>query len=77
MQVIERYIFRRAAGATLITLCGLAGTLWVVQILREIDLVTTKGQAIWVFLVITAVYDAVAHAGRRMLSRALPSAESP
>ena len=53
MPLIERYILKRTAHAFLLTLGGLAGTLWVTQLLRELDVVTAKGQAIWVYLLIT------------------------
>jgi lipopolysaccharide export system permease protein len=55
MSLIERYIFRRTAQAFLLTLGGLAGTLWITQLLRELDVVTAKGQAIWVYLLITVL----------------------
>jgi lipopolysaccharide export system permease protein len=53
MPLIERYVFRRAAQAFLLTLGALVGTLWVTQVLRDLDVVTAKGQAIWIFLVMT------------------------
>ena len=53
MPLIERYIFRRATYVFLLTLGALIGTLWVTQVLRELDVVTAKGQAIWVFLLMT------------------------
>lgn len=53
MPLIERYILGRATRAFLLTLGGLVGTLWVTQVLRDLDVVTTKGQAIWIFLVMT------------------------
>ena len=55
MRQIERYIFRIAAGATLACLVGLTGTIWVTQALRELDLVTAKGQTLLVFLFVTAL----------------------
>jgi lipopolysaccharide export system permease protein len=55
MPLIERYIFRRTAQIFLLTLGALIGTLWVTQALRELDVVTAQGQAIWVFLVMTAL----------------------
>lgn len=53
MPLIERYILRRTTHAFLLTLGALVGTLWVTQVLRDLDVVTTKGQAIWVFLLMT------------------------
>ena len=53
MPLIERYIFRRTAQVFLLTLCALTGVFWVTLVLRELDVVTAKGQAIWVFLLMT------------------------
>jgi len=55
MRQVERYIFRIAAGGTLACLLGLTGTIWVTQALRELDLVTAKGQTLLVFLFVTAL----------------------
>ena len=55
MRQIERYIFRIALGASLACLLGLTGTIWVTQALRELDLVTAKGQTLLVFLFVTAL----------------------
>ena len=53
MPLIERYIFRRAVQAFLLTLGALTAALWVTQVLRELDVVTSNGQAISVFLLMT------------------------
>ena len=53
MPLIERYVFRRTAQVFLLTLGALVGTLWVTQALRELDVVTAQGQAIWIFLLMT------------------------
>lgn len=53
MGLIGRYIFRRAAGAFIAALAVLASVVWVTQALRQLDLITAKGQAIGVFLEIT------------------------
>jgi len=55
MPLIERYILRRTLRAFLLTLGALVATLWVTQLLRELDVVTAKGQAIWVFLLMTVL----------------------
>ncbi len=55
MRLIERYIFRRAAGAFLLTLVALAGVVWVTQALRQMNIITAKGAALLVFLEITAL----------------------
>ncbi len=55
MTRIERYIFRTAALAFLAGLVALTGVVWVTQALRQIDLLTSKGQTILVFLTITGL----------------------
>jgi lipopolysaccharide export system permease protein len=55
MGLIERYIFRRALVAFLATLTVLTGVVWVTQALRQLDLVTAKGQAIGAYLAITGL----------------------
>lgn len=53
MPLIERYVFRRTFRVFLLALCALTGVVWVVLVLRELDVVTAKGQAIWIFLLMT------------------------
>lgn len=53
MPLIERYIFRRTLHVFLLTLGALIATLWVTQVLKQLDVVTAKGQAISVFLMMT------------------------
>lgn len=53
MRLIERYIFRRAAGGFLLTLGALVGVVWVTQALRQMNIVTAKGAALLVFFEIT------------------------
>jgi lipopolysaccharide export system permease protein len=50
---MERYILKRVAIAFAMTLGALVGVLWMTQILRELDVVTAKGQTIWVFFLLT------------------------
>lgn len=52
---IERYMFRTAASAFLVVLIILTAVIWVTQALRQLDLVTDKGQTILVFLTITGL----------------------
>ena len=47
---IERYLFRTAANAFLAGLLTLTGVIWVTQALKQLDLLTSKGQTILVFL---------------------------
>jgi lipopolysaccharide export system permease protein len=55
MPLIERYVLRRTAQVFLLTLCALTGALWVTRLLVELDVVTAKGQAIWVYLLMTVL----------------------
>lgn len=55
MNLIGRYIFRMVAGAFVISLTVLTGVVWVTQALKEIDLLTTKGQTLWLFLYMTVL----------------------
>ena len=53
MATAERYIFRTASLAFLAGLFVLTAMIWVTQALREVDLMTGKGQALLVFLNLT------------------------
>ena len=53
MPLMERYILKRVTIAFAMTLGVLVGVLWMTQILRELDVVTAKGQTIWVFFLLT------------------------
>ncbi|MCB1464221.1 MAG: LPS export ABC transporter permease LptF [Nitratireductor sp.] len=55
MNLIERYIFKRAGTAALMTLGSLAGVVWIIQALRELDVFTTKGQTILAYLALTTL----------------------
>jgi lipopolysaccharide export system permease protein len=55
MSLIERYVLRRASRIFFLSLCAVIGTLWVTQVLRLLDVVTAKGQAIWTFVMMTIV----------------------
>ncbi|MEJ8573364.1 LPS export ABC transporter permease LptF [Microbaculum marinum] len=55
MNLIGRYIFRIAAGAFVISLLVLTGVVWVTQALKEIDLLTTQGQTLWLFMYMTVL----------------------
>ncbi len=55
MTLIDRYVFKMAASATIVLLLGLTAVLWITQALREVDLITGKGQTIIIFLTITAL----------------------
>lgn len=53
MPLIERYILRIAASACVACLVGLTGVIWITQALRELDLLTGKGQTFTIFLLVT------------------------
>jgi lipopolysaccharide export system permease protein len=55
MGSIPRYIFRSTFAAFLVVLISLTALIWVTQALREIDLMTNRGQSIVVFLGITSL----------------------
>jgi lipopolysaccharide export system permease protein len=50
MTLLQRYMFRNAAYATFVTGLALTAMIWLTQAVRQLDLVTGKGQAIWLFL---------------------------
>lgn len=53
MSILERYIFRTAFSAFLLCLLALTAVIWMTSALRELDLVTGKGQTIFMFLYLT------------------------
>ncbi|MGL4635028.1 MAG: LPS export ABC transporter permease LptF [Beijerinckiaceae bacterium] len=53
MNLLERYIFKIAASAFALCLGALTGVIWISSALREMDLVSGKGQTILVFLQVT------------------------
>ena len=55
MSRIELYLLRTAATAFLTGLIVLTGVIWITQALRQIDLLTSKGQTILIFLMMTGL----------------------
>jgi lipopolysaccharide export system permease protein len=55
MGSINRYIFRTTFAAFVIVLVSLTAVIWITQALRDIDLMTSQGQNILVFIGITAL----------------------
>ncbi|MCW5695381.1 MAG: LptF/LptG family permease [Bauldia sp.] len=55
MSLAQRYIFRRLLAAFLVAFPALAASIWASQALREISLVTDRGQGLWVFLEATVL----------------------
>ena len=52
---IERYLFRTVGNTFLGSLATLTAIIWVTQALKQLDLMTNKGQTILVFLTITGL----------------------
>jgi lipopolysaccharide export system permease protein len=55
MGSIARYIFRTTTTAFIVVLVSLTALIWVTQALRSIDLLTNRGQSIFVFVGITGL----------------------
>jgi lipopolysaccharide export system permease protein len=55
MGSIDRYIFRHTLGAFLLVLVSLTSIIWITQALRDIDLMTSQGQSMLVFIGITGL----------------------
>jgi len=55
MGSISRYIFRTTFGAFAVILVSLTAVIWVTQALHDIDLMTSQGQSILVFVGITGL----------------------
>lgn len=55
MGSIDSYIFRTTFGAFLLVLASLTGVIWITQALRGIDLMTSQGQTILVFIGFTGL----------------------
>jgi lipopolysaccharide export system permease protein len=55
MNLIERYILRIAFSAFIGLLVALTAVIWITQALKELDLLTSKGQTILMFLTVTGL----------------------
>lgn len=55
MALIGRYVFKRMLAAALLSLGGLASTVWLSQALRQLNLVTTQGQSFLTFMQVSAL----------------------
>lgn len=53
MGALQRYILKSSAIAFLASLLAITGIVWVTQALRELDLITAKGQSFWTFAAMT------------------------
>ena len=55
MSLVERYIFRMVATAFIGCLVALTGVIWLTSALRQLDVITSKGQTILIFLTVTSL----------------------
>ena len=55
IRLVERYVFRTAFGAFLAALGVLTFMIWITQALRQLDLLTSKGQSAFVFFAVTGL----------------------
>jgi len=55
MSRLQRYLFRMAGVAFLVSLATLTAIIWITGALKEISLLTTKGQTMLVFLALTGL----------------------
>ncbi len=55
MTLLERYILKIAFSAFAACLLALTGVIWITQALRELDLLTGKGQTLLIFLTVTGL----------------------
>ena len=51
--ILARYVFRQTAGAVLLILLSLTGVVWIALALRQLNLVTSQGQEVWLFIKMT------------------------
>ena len=55
MAIFERYVFRQAGGALLIILLTLSAIVWVALALRQLNVVTSQGQDVWMLVKMTTL----------------------
>jgi lipopolysaccharide export system permease protein len=55
MTIFERYVFRQAGAALLIILLSLSGIVWVALALRQLNVVTSQGQDVWMLIRMTTL----------------------
>ena len=55
MTLLERYILKITFSAFAACLVALTGVIWITQALRELDLLTGKGQTLFIFLTVTGL----------------------
>lgn len=52
-KILSRYLFRQSMGAVLLILLSLTGVVWIALALRQLNLVTSQGQDVWLFIKMT------------------------
>ncbi|MTD93067.1 LPS export ABC transporter permease LptF [Hyphomicrobium sp. xq] len=55
MTIFERYVFRQAGSALLIILLSLSSIVWVALALRQLNVVTSQGQDVWMLIKMTTL----------------------
>lgn len=55
MTLLERYILKISFSAFIACLVALTAVIWITQALRELDLLTGKGQTLFIFLTVTGL----------------------
>ncbi|MDX6805262.1 LPS export ABC transporter permease LptF [Terrihabitans rhizophilus] len=55
LTALDRYIIRMTGASFLTSLFATTAVVWVTQSLRQIDLLTSKGQSLWTFLLVTTL----------------------
>jgi len=55
MTIFERYVFRQAGVALLIILLSLSGVVWIALALRQLNVVTSQGQDVWMLFRMTTL----------------------
>lgn len=55
MTLLERYILKMTFSAFAACLVALTGVIWITQALRELDLLTGKGQTLFIFFTVTGL----------------------
>lgn len=55
MSLFNRYMFRQVSNAFLVILLTLTSVVWLATALKELDLITSQGQGLWLFMQMTAL----------------------
>ena len=55
MNLIERYVFKKAAFAFLVTLGALCGVVWIAQAVKGLEIISSNGQGVITYLTITSL----------------------